>query len=333
MYYRGFKEPPKGSRARVENPGRSFRTYGLRLPKEGASSNGFFSFRKGKGEKSRTSQRESTVSYGFYRPGDSEKKEAPAPKALGFSRRSWGGMKGVLKGAVLLGMIGLAAWGKNQVLGRLQDASGFRLARVSVEGNRFLKTDDLLKAAALPIGENMFKLDLSGAAERLERLDWVEKAFLERRLPQTILISVRERKIVALLDSGTLFGVTGEGRVLSPNEELARQDLPLLSGVGVPLEALGTTHLASSLEPGLGFLAFVGKQGGGLAQEISEVNLSDPRALKVTLIDGITATFNPPVTAAELRRLNLVRDDLARKGLRAGSMDFRYKDTVLVKVM
>jgi hypothetical protein len=87
------------------------------------------------------------------------------------------------------------------------------------------------------------------------------------------------------------------------------------------------------LDPGLEFLAFAGKQGGGLAQEISEVNLADPRAVKVTFIDGITATFNPPVTAAELRRLDLVRDDLARKGLRAGTMDFRYKDTVLVKLM
>jgi hypothetical protein len=114
---------------------------------------------------------------------------------------------------------------------------------------------------------------------------------------------------------------------------LAKLDLPLLSGVGVPPEALGTTNLASALEPGLGFLAFVGKQEGGLVQEISEVNLSDPRALKVTLIDGITATFNPPVTVEELRRLNLVRADLARKGFRAGTMDFRYKDTVLVKVM
>jgi hypothetical protein len=138
---------------------------------------------------------------------------------------------------------------------------------------------------------------------------------------------------VAILDIGALYGVTGEGRVLSPNEELAKMDLPLLSGVGVPPEALGTTNLASALEPGLGFLAFVGKQEGGLVQEISEVNLSDPRALKVTLIDGITATFNPPVTVEELRRLNLVRADLARKGFRAGTMDFRYKDTVLVKVM
>lgn len=276
------------------------------------------------------------MTYGFYRPGvtgDTEKKETPARKTRVFSRSSWGGLKGALKGAALLGMIGLAAWGKNQVLGLLQDAAGFKLTKVSVEGNRFLRSEDLLKAAALPLGENMFKLDLAGAAQRLERVDWVEKAFLERRLPQTVLVSVRERGIVALLDSGALYGVTGEGRVLSAKEELSKMDLPLLSGVGISPDALGTTALASVLEPGLEFLAFAGKQGGGLAQEISEVNLSDPRALKVTFIEGITATFNPPVTAAELRRLDLVRDDLARKGLRAGTMDFRYKDTVLVKLM
>jgi hypothetical protein len=108
-------------------------------------------------------------------------------------------------------------------------------------------------------------------------------------------------------------------------------DLPLLSGVRVPPEALGTTILASALQPGLDFLAFAGNQSGDWVQEVSEVNLSDPQDLKVTFIDGITATFNAQVTAVELRRLDLVRGDLARKGLRAGTMDFRYKDTVLVK--
>jgi len=342
MHYRGTKVSLGGRKPRegsliFRSPVRRTKTYGLSLPTAKASPKGFFSFLERKREKSRTSEytREAATSYAFYRPGksqDSGRKETENRPAWKWPSVSGLGLKGILKGAALLGMIGLAAWGKNQVLGLLQDASGFKLAKVTVEGNRFLRTEDLLKTAALPMGENMFKLNLADAAGRLEKLDWVERAFLERRLPQTVLISVRERKIVALLDSGALYGVTGEGRVLSANEELAKLDLPLLSGVRVGPEALGTTNLAAALQPGLEFLIFAGKQGGDWAQEVSEVNLSDPEALKVTFIDGITANFNPPISAAELRRLDLVRGDLARKGLRAGTLDFRYKDTVLVKL-
>lgn len=346
MHYRGTKVSLGGRSARegspiFRSPVRQTRTYGLRIPRGSTSSKSFFSiFKRGqKPSEGRNTQgfgviREASVSYGYYRPGanpQTGREGLSGQKKWNFPTGSWAGVKGILKGAALLGMIGLAAWGKNRVLGLLQDAAGFKLAKVTVEGNRFLRSEDLLKAVDLPMGENMFKLDLEGAAGRLEKLDWVEKAFLERRLPQTVLISVRERKIVALLDSGALYGVTGEGRVLSANEELAKMDLPLLSGVRVPPEALGTTILASALQPGLDFLAFAGNQSGDWIQEVSEVNLSDPQDLKVTFIDGITATFNAQVTAVELRRLDLVRGDLARKGLRAGTMDFRYKDTVLVK--
>ncbi len=309
---------------------RKTRSYGLSLSAEEEKPKGFFSFGWGKVKPNvkKEGGRESGAAQAFYRPSSGW-----ASAGLGSRiRKSWGGVQGVLKLAALMAMIGLAAWGKNQVLGRLQEASGFKLARVSVEGSRFMRAEDLVKAAALPLGENMFKLDLAGAAQKLEKLDWVERAFLERRLPQTVLISVRERQASALLDGGALYGVTKEGRVLTPSDALAKVDLPLLSGVRVPPEALGTTNLASALQPGLDFLSFMGKQKEDWAQEISEINLADPRALKVTFIDGVTATFDPPVTAEQVRQLERVCDDLARKGLKAGTMDFRYKDTVLVRL-
>lgn len=310
-------------------PGKT-RSYGLSLSREEKEPKGFFFFGWGKvSQKLRTEgDRESGVAQTFYRPSSGW-----APAGLGNRfRKTWGGVQGVLKAAALIAMIGLAAWGKNQVLGRLQEASGFKLSRVTVEGNRFMRGEDLVRASGLPFGENMFRLDLTGAAQKLEKLDWVERAFLERRLPQTVLISVKERQVTALFDGGALYGITKDGRVLTPSDGLARMDLPLLSGLRVTPEALGTTLMASALQPGLDFLAFMGKQGEDWAQEISEVNLSDPRALKVTFIDGVTATFDPPVTAEQVHRLGLVCVDLARKGLRAGTMDFRYKDTVLVRL-
>lgn len=294
------------------------------------SKKGFLFFlKKGKDPKPPREERvEEGSASPFYRPSSQ-----PGTVQTAFPiREAWGGVKGVAKAAALIAMIGLAWWGKNEVLGRLQEASGFKLAKVTLQGCRFLRAEDVMKTAGLPMGENMFKLDLVEAAARLEKMDWVEKVYLERRLPQTVLISVKERKPAALLDSGALYGVTEEGRVLSASEELSQVDLPLLSGVRVTPEAIGTTGLAAALKPGLDFLAFLSKREDGLAQEVSEVNLSDPQALKVTFIDGVTATFDTQVTGVELRRLDLVRSDLSHKGLRAGSMDFRYEGTVLVKL-
>lgn len=278
---------------------------------------------------------EEPKSHTFYRPGVtpmedvpsfSEKKKAWVPKVPGLGGVKWAIRLG---GMVLLAMI--LVWSKQKTTALLQDVAGLKLGKVSVEGNHYLTEEEIEKTVALPLGENMFKLDLGQATDRIKKLDWVDRVFIERRLPSSLLVSIRERKPVALLDNGNLYGVDGEGRVLSPSAVLLSEDLPLISGVAPGADAVGTTKMAETLRPALDFFAFLKRHDGVLAADVSEVNLSDPESLKVTFIDGIQATFDPPVSETELRRMALVLSDLNRKEKRAGTMDFRYRDMVLVK--
>jgi cell division septal protein FtsQ len=145
------------------------------------------------------------------------------------------------------------------------------------------------------------------------------------------VISVRERKPLALLDNAVLYGVDRDGRLLSTSPSLLTEDLPLISGVAIQVDAVGTTAMAESLRPALDFFAFLEKKDPVLAQDVSEVNLSEAGSLKVTFIDGIQTVFDIPVRELDLKRMTLVLSDLNGKGKRAGSMDFRYRDMVLVK--
>ncbi len=228
-------------------------------------------------------------------------------------------------------MIAAVVWSKNKTTALLQDVAGLKLEKVAVDGNHYLSEDDVIKAAALPLGESMFKLDLNGSLEKVKAMDWVERAFIERRLPRSIVISVRERKPVALLDNGELYGVDGEGRVLSPSPALLREDLPLISGAAGAAEAVGTTRTAEALKPALDLIAFLHKKDGVLAQDVSEINLGDAGSVKVTFIDGIQAHFDPPIEETDLKRMAMVLSDLNQKGRHAATMDFRYRGMVLVK--
>ncbi|HTC19711.1 MAG TPA: FtsQ-type POTRA domain-containing protein, partial [bacterium] len=164
--------------------------------------------------------RQEQKAYAFYRPGVTSVEDTP-----GFSKkeRSWvvqaPSLKStmwVLKLAGLVLLVLALIWSKNKTTAVLQDVAGLKLEKVTVEGNHYLSEDEIVKTGALPLGESMFKLDLDGAGERVRNMDWVQRVFVERRLPRTILISVRERKPIALLDNGSLYGVDREGRVLSP---------------------------------------------------------------------------------------------------------------------
>lgn len=262
----------------------------------------------------------------FYRAPQAD----AVPKVKG--KGSWiPGLRLALRSAAIVLLIVVLVWSKNRTTALLQDLAGLRLEKVTVEGNRYLTEDEVVKTLGLPTGESMFKLDLKGAADKVRRMDWVERVFIERRLPRTIMVSIKERKPVALLERGEIYGVDAEGRVLPAAPLLLREDLPLISGLALSPEAVGTTREAEALRPALDFLGFLAKKDPALAQDVSEVNLSEEDALKVTFMDGLQARFNPPVSETELKRMALVVSDLQEKGRKAATMDFRYRNLVLVK--
>lgn len=252
---------------------------------------------------------------------------------FGASGRSGRGLwRFAMRGVLVLALAGTVVWVKSRVTETLQNAAGLKLAQVKVTGNRYLAASEILEAAALPVGENMYKLDLKAAQARVKALGWVDRVYLERRLPRSLVVAVRERRPVALLDSFLLYGVDREGRILPVSAALAEEDLPLLSGVDVPPDAVGTTRLASTLAEGLAFLAFLGRKDPELARDVSEVDLAEKGTLRVTFLDGVEAKFARQVTETELRRMAAVLADLGGKGRRAASMDFRYRDAVFVRV-
>ena len=294
------------------------------------------------------------TNYAFYRPGatagaatfpeagsglkklfgnrnSSETSSAFKEKKWKTPSLSWDVLKFLRWSSVVVLLVLAGWWGKQRAMGALQDSSNLKLAKVMVEGAHYLTQDEVLKTANLAAGDGMFKVDLKDLSQNLKKLSWVDQVFVERRLPSSILISIRERKPLALLDNGSLYGVDKDGRILSPSDALLNQDLPLISGVSFNAGAVGTTQTAQVLKPALDFFSFMAKKDNVLAHDVSEVNLSEPESLKVTFINGTQVTFNTTVSDTDLKRMALVLGDLNEKGKKASTMDFRYRDMAFVR--
>lgn len=173
------------------------------------------------------------------------------------------------RSAIILGVVvltlgggaiaGYALWksgavddGKAWVDGITRRVTGFApfpLEDVTVEGRRHVTQDAVLKALNVGRGESLLTIDLQGARERLERIEWVEYAAVERRWPDTIHVALRERQAVALWQSTTV-GADGRSvteyvlidrygrkvRTVDPAESSVRL---LLSGEGAPEQVAG----------------------------------------------------------------------------------------------
>ena len=117
-------------------------------------------------------------------------------------------------------------------------AVGFRVDNVRLDGASPQATADILHAAALHKGAPLFGLDLDAARRRIERVGWVKQAHVIRLLPDSVVISVDERRLLAVWQHDGRAGVIDAGGVVAPEADPGRfASLPLVVGDGANVAA------------------------------------------------------------------------------------------------
>jgi len=110
---------------------------------------------------------------------------------------------------------------------------------VEVTGTRAVGEAKVNRAAELPTGMALARVDLDAIAARVESIAWVRKVEVSRSWPHTVHIAVTERTPVAVIDRGDgLQAIDAEG-VLFNSYETRPRELPLVrTQPATPGEAL-----------------------------------------------------------------------------------------------
>ncbi|WP_343521299.1 cell division protein FtsQ/DivIB [Sphingomonas sp.] len=135
----------------------------------------------------------------------------------------------VLGVATLFGVPGIIGTAVAEGIGR----AGFRVEQVEVTG---IKRADKMtvynytldqKSQAMPL------VDLEEVRGKLMTIGWVADARVSRRMPDTLVVHIIERKAAAVWQhQGQLMLIDGEGVLLEPVSAEAMPDLPLVIGDG-----------------------------------------------------------------------------------------------------
>jgi cell division protein FtsQ len=128
----------------------------------------------------------------------------------------------------------------------------FKLADVTVEGREYVEPKAVLAALDVQTGDSLLGIDLNAARKRLEAIDWVSSATVERRLPDTLYVTLRERRAVAIWQSGSEYTLIDiDGRTVRANRmPPGYERLLLLGGAGAP-EQVRELLLLLAWEPAL----------------------------------------------------------------------------------
>jgi cell division protein FtsQ len=209
--------------------------------------------------------------------------------------------------------VGALSWG---VYRYAQTTPRFAVVEIELEGTRRLRQEDVLGAAALRKGQNLFSIDTARAEGALRESPWIASARVSRQLPGTVRVSIREREARAIaVISGKNYLVAEDGL---PFKELGQgdpHDLPLITGVSAQAIKKDRRAELARLTETLGLLRDFEKLSFSQKHPVEEVHL-DPsgRASLVVGQGGITLHLGTAPWKKKLLRAERVLSKAEREG-------------------
>jgi len=218
----------------------------------------------------------------------------------------------------------------------IKTSKSFAIEQIEVIGNEQLTNAQVLRAAGLAVGQNVFSVGPEQARANLLREPWIEAADVRRRLPGRFSIEVRERHAVALLASGQLQLVSDEGTVFKALEANDPSDLPVISGLEPNLRTQDEQALSSSLLDSVALLHAYQDAGLARREPISEIHVDNDRGLSLYVgSDAMYVRLGKGPFRQKLERMREVLTRLAKDKARAAYVyldNQRRQDRVVARL-
>jgi cell division protein FtsQ len=132
---------------------------------------------------------------------------------------------------VLAAFLGALGWSAYTAAQYLRTNPRFEVRELSVSGLRRVKENQVIERANFDIGANVFTADLDQIRSRVEEIQWVRQALVQRILPNEILIKITEREPVGLARvHGEVYQFDADGMILQP-DPASLPSLPILDGL------------------------------------------------------------------------------------------------------
>ncbi len=109
--------------------------------------------------------------------------------------------------------------------------SYFEARKITVEGNKKLSKGTILKRTGLKLYDNILSVNVNTIRYRLMAHPWVAGAEVERELPDTIHIRVKERVPIAIVELDRPFYLDEKGNIFKPVESSDKAMVPVVTGL------------------------------------------------------------------------------------------------------
>ena len=208
----------------------------------------------------------------------------------------------------------------------LHGSPHFKLKRVVIDGNRMTRDQEILKASGLKYGMNIFEVDREKVTKRVEKLWWVKEAWVTIGYPDSIKITVKERRPLFVLRIDRFYLVDQDFTAFKLVENPIEADFPVVTGL-TEEDYRDRKRRKTMLDAAFDFIRKYRKTRLSVSYPINEINVKRVEkegVLFVVLGDRLgTVKIGLSDMELQLKRLELVEAFLNETGKKT-----RYVDLV-----
>ena len=232
--------------------------------------------------------------------------------------------------AAVVSALSLTGWAGYSAIVYLTMEPCFEVKKFSVSGLKHMDENQLLAKAGFEAGTNVFRVNLQAMRERVEQLQWVQHAMVERVFPDQIIIKVIEREPIGLARiRGEIYQFDVDGKILDSDPARgwaggwAGLNFPILDGLRLGDFKENLTKVASYRKVlqdlGQNSLSEIHINDAG---EVNVVSASDPVLVNLGKIDFRNRW---------IKYLQL-KPQIQRRYPLAVRVDLRFKNQVIVRM-
>jgi cell division protein FtsQ len=206
----------------------------------------------------------------------------------------------------------------------------FAVSGVEVRGASRVSVSRILAAAAIAPGTNVWRIDPTSVAMRVQALAGIRRAELTRELPNRVTILVEERRPFTLVSGGRLHWLDEEGWLLGEETHAVAPPVPVVTGLSEDEVATMRTEPSPKARAAIVLIRALLRSGSPLAAEISEIDMSRREGPVLYTVDGIEVRLGTEDWEERLARLEGVLAQVATHEGGVSTIDLRFRDQVVL---
>ncbi len=211
----------------------------------------------------------------------------------------------------------------------LLSAPYFSIKETEVRGMKELTQKDILALAEVKPAQNLLAVNKKAIAKRVAANPWVKNIYVGRELPDRLVLELRERQPLTLLQiKNDFFLVDTEGNVFKEVNEGDETDLPVITGLA-DLERTREPRFLSALKL---VATLQNTRKYGYLGSVSEVNINEIFGLSVLTERGFYLRLGTDGLENKLGNVKAVMADLEKKGMLKGLICFDLTDNSKITV-